>query len=410
VDLKMNNPDYHAVLIANKILGGGFNSYLNMNLREEHGYTYGARSGIDADKYVGQFSASTAVRNMVTDSSVVNMLKEIKRIKTEPVSADDLKNAKAKYVGDFVLALESPQTIARYALNIKLNDLPKDFYATYLQKINAVTAEDVTRVANKYFKAENSRVVVVGKGSDVIENLEKTGIPILYFDKYANPIDKPVFSKPLPEGLTAQNVLDSYLFAIGGKDKAKTVNSIFNTANVTIEGAPFSPKAEMKSMVPNKESLEMSIEGMGAIVTQKFDGTSGYGVQQGMRKDLTPEEVAEKKKEYSIFPEMYFDASKVILESVTTIDGNDVYKLKVTEGKNDSYRYYDSKTGLLTRIEATQEAEGQSVTTVIDYGNYSAVNGIQFPYSQSLKIGPQVINFNITNVKVNEGVTEADFK
>src|SRR5690606_13627321 len=166
VDLKMNNPDYHAVLIANKILGGGFNSYLNMNLREEHGYTYGARSSIDADKYVGQFTASTAVRNMVTDSSVVNMLKEINRIKTEPVNAEDLKNAKAKYVGDFVLALENPQTIARYALNIKLNDLPEDFYSTYLQKINAVTTEDVTRVANTYFKSENSRVVVVGKGSE----------------------------------------------------------------------------------------------------------------------------------------------------------------------------------------------------------------------------------------------------
>ncbi|HKK11415.1 MAG TPA: pitrilysin family protein, partial [Flavobacteriaceae bacterium] len=138
VNLKMNDPDYHAVLIANKILGGGFNSYLNMNLREAHGYTYGARSNIDSDKYIGRFTAGADVRNAVTDSAVVETLKEIKRIKTEPVSAEDLKNAKAKYVGDFVLALESPQTIARYALNIKINDLPQDFYSTYLEKINAV--------------------------------------------------------------------------------------------------------------------------------------------------------------------------------------------------------------------------------------------------------------------------------
>lgn len=410
VDLKMNNPDYHAVLIANKILGGGFSSYLNMNLREKHGYTYGARSGIDSDKYVGQFSASTAVRNMVTDSSVVNMLQEINRIKTEPVSAEDLKNAKAKYVGDFVLALESPQTIARYALNIKLNDLPKDFYTTYLQKINAVTAEDVQRVANKYFKTENSRVIVVGKGSEVLENLEKTGIPILYFDKYANPVDKPVFSKPLPEGLTAKKVIEDYLVAVGGKDKAKGVESVHSSANVTIEGVPIPLKAEIKAMTPNMESMEMSAEGMGVLMKQKFDGTAGYAEQQGQRKDLTAEEIAENKSEYSIFPELYYDTENVSLESLVDIDGSDAYKLKVSQNGKDSFRYYDSKTGLLKRVEATQEAQGQSVTTVINYSNYSDVKGLQFPYSQSITAGPQVISMNITNVKVNEGVTEADFK
>ena len=410
IDLKMNDPDYHAVLIANKILGGGFNSYLNMNLREAHGYTYGARSGIDADKYVGTFSATTAVRNMVTDSSVVESLKEINRIKTEPVDATALKNAKAKYVGDFVLALERPQTIARYALNIKLNNLPSDFYTTYLQKINAVTAEDVMRVANKYFKSENARIIIVGKGSEVLENLEKTGIPIKYFDTYANPIDKPVFSKPIPNGVTAQTVLDGYFTAIGGKDKAKTVKTVHSVADVKIEGVPIPLKADMKMMTPNKESMEMSAEGMGVLMKQKFDGAAGYMEQQGMRKDLSEEELADKKAENSLFPELYFDASAVSLESMTTIDGNDVYKLKVVEGDKESFRYYDAKTGLLTRVESTTEAAGQSVTTTVDYGNYSPVNEIKFPYSQSIKAGPQVINMNITNVKVNEGVTEADFK
>ncbi|HLT34417.1 MAG TPA: pitrilysin family protein, partial [Aquaticitalea sp.] len=295
VDLKMNNPDYHAVLIANKILGGGFNSYLNMNLREEHGYTYGARSSIEADKYVGQFSASTAVRNMVTDSSVVNILKEINRIKTEPVNAEDLKNAKAKYVGDFVLALENPQTIARYALNIKLNDLPEDFYSTYLQKINAVTTEDVTRVANTYFKSENSRVVVVGKGSEVLENLEKTGIPIKYYDKFANPVEKPVFKKPLPSGMTAQTVINNYIKAVGGTENLKKVNTVLTNADVTIEGAPFKPKAVIKAMAPNKISMEMAIEGMGTVMKQKFDGSTGYQEQQGMKIPMTEDEISDKQ-------------------------------------------------------------------------------------------------------------------
>lgn len=410
VELKMGDSDYHAALIANKILGGGFTSYLNMNLREEHGYTYGARSYIDADKYVGQFSASTAVRNMVTDSTVVNILKEINRIKTDPVSDEDLSNAKAKYVGDFVLALENPQTVARYALNIKLNDLPKDFYSTYLQKINAVTPEDVQRVANKYFKNENSRIIVVGKGSDVVENLEKTGIPILYFDPYAKPMDKPVFAKPIPEGVTAQSVVDAYLSAIGGKEKLKSVNSLRFLADVSIDGLPIPLKADIKMMTPNKESMEMSAEGMGVLLKQKFDGSTGYQEQQGMRKDLTEEEITQKKSEFSVFPELYYEASALNLESLTTVDGKDAYKIKVKEGSKEAFRYYDAQSGYLLRVESTAETQGETITSVIDFEEYAQVGELLLPYAELIKAGPQTIRLKITDIKINENVKDSDFK
>jgi len=295
-------------------------------------------------------------------------------------------------------------------LNIKLNNLPKDFYTTYLQKINAVTAEDVKRVANKYFKTENSRIVVVGKGGDVIENLEKTGIPILFFDKYANQVDKPVFSKPLPEGLTAQTVFDNYFKALGGKDKAMTVKSVHSMSDVTIEGVPIPLKGDLKTMAPNMLSVELSAEGMGVLGKQKFNGTTGYREQQGQLMELTAEEIAESKAEKTIFPEMYYDPANVKLESMTSLDGKDAYKVKVTEGGNESYRFYDATTGLLVRVEATRDVNGQSITSIEEYGNYSAVKGVQFPYSMKMSTGPQVMTFNIHNVKVNEGVTEADFK
>ena len=409
VDLKMSHPDYHAVLIANKILGGGFNSYLNMNLREEHGYTYGARSSVGSDKYASRFSAGAAVRNAVTDSAVVETLKEINKIKNELVDADKLANAKAKYVGDFVLALERPTTIARYALNIKTEDLPSDFYTTYLQKINAVTAEDVKRIANKYFKPQNARVIVVGKGSDVIGTLEKTGIPIKYFDKYATPTTKSEFSKPIPDGVTAQSVLDGYIKAVGGADNAKSVNSFLVSADVTIEGVPLPLTAEMKVMAPNKESMDMAAEGMGIIMKQRFNGETGYAEQQGMKIEMTEKEIGAKKDENSIFPELYYDASKVSLESITTINGKDVYKVKVDTGENPSFRFYDVETGLLNRVETTVEAQGQSMTSVVNYSNYSLVGNVQYPYNMAIKAGPQTISMNIKNVKINEGITAEDF-
>ncbi|MHA7841973.1 MAG: M16 family metallopeptidase [Winogradskyella sp.] len=410
VDFKMNDDDYHAVLIANKILGGGFGSYLNMNLREEHGYTYGARTSISPSRWnASRFTAGAAVRNMVTDSAVVETLKEINRIKTEPVDTKDLENAKAKYVGDFILDLESPRTIANYALNIKLNNLPEDFYSTYLKKINAVTKEDVMRVANKHFKPENARIVVVGKGSEVLENLEKTGIPIKYYDTYANATEKPVFSKPLPEGLTAETVIKNYVEAVGGEEVLRAVNTTLTTSEMTIPGAPFKPKAVIKQMSPNKFSMEVVAEGMGTLMKQNFDGEKGYMVQQGQKIPMDEKDVSSRKSTKGLFEELFMESSNLELDSKTTIDGTDVYKIKVTKDDKSSYRYYDVETGYLLRTEETNEAQGQSITTVTDYSNYKEVGGVMMPHTMKVTAGPQAFTFETTEVKINEGVTAEDF-
>ncbi len=188
VNLKLSDPDFFPVIVANQVLGGDFNSYLNMNLREAHGWTYGARSNVGSSKYMAsKFKANSQVRNAVTDSAVVEFLKEIKRIRTEKVSEQTLNDVKAGYVGRFVMQVEKPQTVARYALNIETEGLPADFYENYIKNIQAVTADDVMRVMNKYVLEDNLRIIVTGKGSEVIPGLERLKIPMFYFDKFGNP-------------------------------------------------------------------------------------------------------------------------------------------------------------------------------------------------------------------------------
>ena len=409
VELKMSDEDYHAVLIANKILGGGFNSYLNMNLREEHGYTYGARSSVAADKYITRFNAGTSVRNEVTDSAVVQTIKEIKRIQEYPVEEDALANAKAKYVGDFVLALERPSTVARYAINIKTNDLPENFYSEYLKKINAVTVADVQRVANKYFNAKNARFIVVGKGSDIIENLEKTGIPIKYFDKEANPVNKPEFKKPIPEGVTVKIIMDNYIDAIGGKKAVEDVKTVLTNVDVTIQGAPFKPTAVIKTMGPNKESMEMSVQGMGTIMKQVFNGKSGYTEQQGNKQDMPESEILKKQKQKGLFAETYLDPEELVLVSLISVNGVDAYKIQVDKD-NGSFRYYNAETGLLIRTESAQEAQGQSITQLTDISDYKDIDGVLMPHTKVINAGPQIITFSASEIKINEGVSKKDFK
>lgn len=410
VELKMNDEDYFTALITNNILGGGGEGYLFKNLREDKGYTYGAYSSLGSSRYgVARFSAGAKVRNMVTDSAVTEIVNEIVRIRTELVDAELLKNAKAKYVGNFIMRLERPQTIANYALNIKLNDLPEDFYETYLEKINAVTAEDVKRVANKYFKIANTRIIVVGKGSDVVENLEKVGFPINYFDKYANAVAKPVFNKAIPEGMTALDVVDNYIKAIGGKDMLLNVNTLVSNMDVTLPGAPFKPMAISKQMMPNKISFEMKANMGGqtmSLMKRNFSGKKGYMEQQGQKMQMSEEEIIEAKNVEGIFDELYYNEDQTELLSINSIDGEDVYKVKVVKNEKTSYRYYAVESGYLMSIEEEDENKNISSTK---YGDYRSVNGIMMPYFMQVNAGGQNLEFNTTEVLVNSELKDSDF-
>jgi hypothetical protein len=347
---------------------------------------------------------------MVTDSAVTEIVNEIVRIRTELVDAELLKNAKAKYVGNFIMRLERPQTIANYALNIKLNDLPEDFYETYLEKINDVTAEDVKRVANKYFKIANTRIIVVGKGSDVVENLEKVGFPINYFDKYANAVAKPVFNKAIPDGLTAMNVMSSYIGAVGGKDNLMKVNTMTTKADVTIAGAPFKPVATVKMKMPNKSSFSIKANMGGqemVLMKRNFSGKKGYMEQQGQTIMMTDEEINEAKLIEGIFDELYFTDDEIELVSINSIDNEDVYKIKVTKNEKTSFRYYNVKSGLLISVEEQDESKNISSTT--RYGDYRDVDGIMIPFYLEQNAGAQNLEFVTTEVKINEDLKDSTF-
>jgi predicted Zn-dependent peptidase len=403
VDLKMNDEDYHAVLIANKILGGGFNSYLNMNLREEHGYTYGARSNVGTSRWnASRFTAGAAVRNAVTDSAVVETLKEINRIKTEPVESDALANAKAKYVGDFVLALERPQTIANYALNIKLNDLPKDFYTTYLEKINAVTKDDVQRVANKYFKTENARIVVVGKGSEVLENLEKTGIPIMYYDTYANKTEKPKYDVALPEGVDTNSVLNKYLDAVGGKAKIEALKSILLKYEASAMGATIvSEEKRMDGKLAQKILMNGSPM-MAAVTTQEAAFINKNALPENMAKDMSAMA--------GLFAELnLLTADNVKLTGIEKVDGKDAYALTVPGEVVSLTYFYDTETGLKVKETQTTSMQGQTQSQETFLKDYQEFEGLKFPAVREGSQMGQVITFELKEVKVNEGVSDADF-
>ncbi|HEX7241682.1 MAG TPA: insulinase family protein, partial [Longimicrobiaceae bacterium] len=160
--VQRDNPDYFPMLVMNSLLGGSFTSRLMQNLRETHGYTYGARSSFGWRRGAGPFTASAAVRTAVTDSSLIEFFRELNRVRTEAVTQDELDRAK-KYVAlGLPRDLETNAALASSLADLAQYGLDPSFYDTYVERVMAVTADDVRRVANQYVRPGESVVVVVG--------------------------------------------------------------------------------------------------------------------------------------------------------------------------------------------------------------------------------------------------------
>ncbi|MGY0425630.1 MAG: M16 family metallopeptidase, partial [Polaribacter sp.] len=402
IDLKLGDKDYYAALMANNILGGGGTARLFMNLREDKAYTYGSYSSISQSRYTGTFKATASVRNVVTDSSAVEIIKEINKIRYQKVTKEELKNSKEAYIGSFVMNVQKPATIASFALNIARYNLPENFYANYIKNIEAVTLDDVQNAAIKYFKGNKARIIITGKGTDVLKNLEKTDFPVKYFDKEGNPTTKPAMTMPIPAKLTAEKVVDKYIEAIGGKDKVMAVKTTMMVANATIQGTPL--VMTMKAAAPNKTSQVISVNG---TVMQKtvFDGEKGYSEGRGQHKNITGKDLAKVKAQNAVFNDLNYKTGKLV--RIEPLNGKNAIVLKY----NDMEVFYDMVTGLkVQEIKTLKTPDGKEVKVPTIFGDYKEVNGVKFPYSIGQKMGPMDLNFTIKEIKVNEGVSDADFK
>jgi len=401
-DLTLGDKDYYAALLANNILGGGLSGRLFDNLREDKAYTYGAYSRVSQSRNTGVFKASASVRNIVTDSSVVEIQKEINRIRYQKVTKKELQDTKEAYIGSFVMDVQKPATSANYALNIALYNLPEDFYANYIQNINSVTIDDVQNAAIKHFKGDKARIVITGKGIEVLKNLEKTDYVINYFDKEGNATEKPEMTMPIPDGMTAANVIDTYFEAIGGKDKVMAVKTVMMVSNATIQGTPL--VMTTKAASPNKSSQEISVMG-NTMQKTIFNGTTGYSVARGQTKDLTVEEITEAKAGNALFNDLAYTSGELV--RIEPLEGKNAIILKY----NDIEIYYDMTSGLKVKeVKTVKTPDGKEVKTPTVFSDYKEVNGIKFPHSIGIKAGPMNLDFIVKEIKINESVSDADFK
>ncbi len=166
-----STPDFFALEVLNTILGGSFTSRLNQNLREEHGYTYGARSGFDMRLGAGPFVATASVQTDKTAEAITEFFRELEGIRA-PVPAAELEKAKNYVARSYPGEFETTRGVAGQLGEAVVYDLPDDYFTSYVGRIEAVTVSDVTRVADTYITPDHFAVVVVGDRAAVIEKIE----------------------------------------------------------------------------------------------------------------------------------------------------------------------------------------------------------------------------------------------
>jgi len=393
-DIRKNNPDYQKVLLMNSILGGDFNSYLNMTLREKHGWTYGARSRFGTDKYGALFQAKTSVRNAVADSAVVVTMAQINKIINKKIDPKILENNKQKYMGNFVLKMEKPATIANQAYDVYVNNLPDDYYETFLQKIDAVTVDDVQAVAKKYLHPDKARIIVAGNAGTTVPGLKKSGYPVRFFDKYGNPATAPKTDQKLPKDVNVQTVIEHYISAIGGKNQISKIKSIESVYDAKVRGAAL--KMTIKKMVPNK--FVNLMEAMGTIFSKEvFDGQKGYKMVRGQKQELTAEEIKKYQTKTQPIPDLGL-LKNGQLNRMDNFDDNDYYVIMDNEGTE---YFYNAKTGFKDKEIKHEKIQGREITQPIYFKDYKDVGGIKIPSKIIITLGVQNIELNLIDAKTN---------
>ncbi|MGM0407179.1 MAG: insulinase family protein, partial [Bacteroidota bacterium] len=312
--------------------------------------------------------------------------------------------------GSFALSLERPQTIARFAFNTQRYNLPDDYYATYLEKLNAVTIDEVQQMAQKYITPENTIIIVVGDKNKLHDRLKPFDADgkIEIYDAYGNPV-KEDKAKQIPDGVTVQKIIDQYVEAIGGEEKLQSINDLTMKASTVMNGMEIEQITYRKA--PNQYAMKMSMNG-NVMMEQKFDGEKGSMKSFQGEQEIKGDDLENLKIDATINQELKYDelGVELSLDGMETVNNKDVYKIKVVSPTGQTtYDFYDAESGLKLMTKQTVSTPQGDVTQTQTYLDYKQFGGIKYPTLIKIS-GMQNMELNVNSVEINTGLEENLFQ
>ena len=396
------HPDAAAIQLMNSILGGGaFSGRLMQNLREDKAYTYGARSSLSADPITAQFTAYANVRTAVTDSALVEFMAEINRMRDTKVDSTELATAKAFMSGSFARSLENEGTVARFALNIERYDLPDDYYQTYLQRLDAVTVEDIQRVAQSMLKPNNLNICVVGS-PDILDKLRAfdAGGGIDQYDPFGR---VRIPRTEAPSGTTVEGVVNRHFDAIGGAKAWSKLTGLTTHGSVEFGGGMSLQHSETKRFSKKNPAVrtELAMSGQ-AVMIRAISGGQGQELQMGATTDMDAATVATMLDYHSPIrlTRMEKNGYSSAVLGQEEVAGQMSVVLEFTKGEAVETYWFRAEDGLLIQ-QRRPALDGTMATESMDQYLPFGENDLKLPATKNSMVAGQSMIVRIATATFN---------
>lgn len=406
VEYTIDGKDYLTARLMNTIFGGYFSSRLNSRLREEKAYTYGARSSLNYDKYIGSVSAGASVGTEVTYDALVQILDVMMSLTTDYVSDDELQVAKNVTIGNFAISLEQPQTLANLASNISRYNLPSDFYNNFAANIDKITKEDILQMARKYLKPTQTYLLVVGDKDVILKDLKELDADgkVEIYDVDGNIVeqsDEEIVFDPA-------KVINNYIEKIGGYQNLKEIQSYRTTSYTSMMGQKIG--IETIAQYPDKYYYTMKMSGM-VLQEQMVSGDKGVIKAQGQKIEMGADEINDMKDAIYLVSQVRYTSPEYKVSALGTekSGGDLLYKIKVEKPSGTKTEFYSSSTGLLVKDIVTSTQMGQTMTVTTTYEDYRSYDNIKYPAKMTIEGAapmPLVVELDTLEVNYDTGNTK----
>jgi zinc protease len=411
VELRPGTPDAIPVSVMGNILGGGFSGRLFATLREKYGFTYGAYSNITPNRLIGNFQATASVRNEKTDSALGAFIHEFNRIRNEAIGDTEVTRMKNYLSGSFARSLESPGTIAGFALNIARNKLPADYYQNYLQNLAGVTPQAVISMANKYVQPGNLIVVIVGNAKQVAPGLEKYG-EVSYFDVFGNPVEAPKVARKADPSMTPQIILQKAADAVAKADVMTSVKDITILGGLEVQGNSLQMEEKIIPSAP-AYGMQLMIQGMMAQQQSVKDGNY-VNMRQGQEQPTDADTKEGLNRKAAFFEEAYMlrtPGYSMTVGDIEKVDGKDAVAVAIKSPTGKTFTaWFDLASGLRVKSASERETPAGKTMVTTTYSDYKTFNGVQVPMNIVQDLGALKLEMVRTEVKINTGLKVADIQ
>jgi zinc protease len=437
IGIPRNHPDYMAVNLAIRILGGEGSNRLHQVLRTARGLTYGAQANFDTFKESGDFEAETNTRTAATGEVLRLIVDEFWRLQSERVSERELSDAKAYLTGSFPLTIETPDAIATQIVNVLFYGLPVGELQTFRERVNVVTVADIQRVAKLYLKPDRLSVVLVGNAGEFttqlqgtsfadfetvdVQNLDLTALDFKRSERRASDagVARPnsaanqlAYAQQSAVGQNpARALLDRVINAMGGLSALRGVKTVVARQTVTspTPGGPTTVETTSYIQYPDKFRVEANTPA--GVLASGYDGVSAWTRDPSGVRNAPPEAAAEARAnlERDVI-RMLLDAhdDKLgfrVLTDVLRADGRLQHVLEFTGAdQNPVVLNVDAETFKVTKQSYAAGAGGQALVEET-FSDYRAVDGVQMPFAAERRAGPPtmplIIRRRVTDLQIN---------